>query len=700
MQCDQCRLRKIRCDKQLPCSNCRNSRLSCRSTGAGRKPREQQRRILISSQYERKIDLIEERLVGIEQAIRSLKRDDDTPRAAESSLSFQPTPVSMKNGTTVDSAQIIRGTLDQHEPSSPFEGNSSLAAHSAYASQFLETAVSSSLRETSPKMKAALSTLRQLVSMQAHPQLHSGVRFPNQKPLPEAGVRDLSMPPMEATVKLLRQIKGYNVSSFFSVYCPFISIEGFTEKCRRIYFCTEDYSDTTFIVVNSGLYNMFMDCGFMSQNPAVREEYRAYVSCCRNNLETALANLNLLLPATMETVEALILGSMHAIEVSKPSFGWTLTSTALQICQTLGYHRASSMQNDEQVVREGKQRVFWSAYVLNRALSLRLGRASAIQDYDISIPNSFGAFSLSDRWKEVYSLWVKLASIQGKVYELLYSPAALCQPEEDRVVYARRLAAEMNQAVMQPFEQLRPHLGHLDEIDTIFLTSDEISRLSVLTLIYRAIPPPAGSPGTFSADCVDTARAALHRFHESMRLVARESDKLFQCSYMHWTVLYAPFVPFIVIFCHVIEGSDTQDDLARLTEFVASLEPLCSLSEAINKLHRLCAVLSSVATLYIEAQAQKQEDETLASIGQEFDTYLSALGLATSISTEDNNNNNNNNSNANNPTNTLWTNMMTDDPASAAATADPATQLGNWFSGNQYMMGLLEGDFEPLGRIE
>lgn len=170
------------------------------------------------------------------------------------------------------------------------------------------------------------------------------------------------------------------------------------------------------------------------------------------------------------------------------------------------------------------------------------------------------------------------------------------------------------------------------------------------------------------------------------------------------SILYAPFVPFIVIFCHIIESSD-RADLSRLEDFVLSLHPICPLSEAIDKLYRLCHVLGTIARLYVEAkaQAQVQEDHHLASVGQEFDTYLSALGLAPPV----------------------WgsapaTTAAVDDGEAAAATmAGPGPgsvfgdaaggvgmgqdstaamnqtmQLGNWFSGNQYMMGLLEEDLD------
>lgn len=99
--------------------------------------------------------------------------------------------------------------LDQGESSPAFEGNSSLAAHSAYASKFLETAVSqSALQMTSPKIEAALSTLKQIVNMQDQQPASRGLRFRHQKAVPRSGLRELKMPPMQVVVGLLRNIKG------------------------------------------------------------------------------------------------------------------------------------------------------------------------------------------------------------------------------------------------------------------------------------------------------------------------------------------------------------------------------------------------------------------------------------------------------------------------------------------------------------
>ncbi len=145
------------------------------------------------------------------------------------------------------------------------------------------------------------------------------------------------------------------------------------------------------------------------------------------------------------------------------------------------------------------------------------------------------------------------------------------------------------------------------------------------------------------------------------------------------TVLYAPFIPFIVLFCHVIETSN-MDDLQRLANFVTTLQPALSMSEAIAKFHRVCQILYKVAALYVEAKAQQQQDQDMSMVGNDFDMYLSQLGF---ISQQP-------------PNESMATEGefgAQDNPA-----ASQTAQLGDWFSGNRHIMGLMEedlSDFNP-----
>ena len=155
---------------------------------------------------EKKIDLIEERLGNIERILlelRSSAKGPSEPCYHSTPLSRQMSPSANYSNTTA--------ALDQHESTSAFEGNSSLAAHSAYAREFLETAVSrNALQISTPKISTALASLRQMVSMQDHQTQSSPrqVRFPNQKAIPGSGLQELSLPPVQMVLTLLRKYQG------------------------------------------------------------------------------------------------------------------------------------------------------------------------------------------------------------------------------------------------------------------------------------------------------------------------------------------------------------------------------------------------------------------------------------------------------------------------------------------------------------
>lgn len=412
------------------------------------------------------------------------------------------------------------------------------------------------------------------------------------------------------------------------------------------------------------------------------------------------------------------------MEVSKPSLAWQLNSAACHICTGLGYHRLSAFQTPSvptvsesasqpkqslDPLSEKKQALFWFAYMLDKGLALRFGRASVLQDYDIALPKSMpstnnvvgtfpGPSSAPDPWKEILELWIRHAEIQGKTYEHLYSTAALGRSAEARVDSARELVDQLGKisartaTLTVDILNLQTHAGNQsrraeEDISlqtlSMVLKSDEVTHYSTMALIYHAIPASEPDrPSRFNDECIAAARAAFTSHLACMEHTA--SSQFLVSAYLHWTILYAPFVPFIVLFTHVIQASD-KDDLRRLEEFVTSLQGSRTLSKAIDKLHRLCRIMCDVATLYVEAkEAEKQTtDMDMAPVGNDFNMYLSQLGFLPPP-----------------PQSGLDPNAMaTGELDSEMLNASyQAAQLGDWFEGGRYMMGLLEEDlsqFQP-----
>jgi hypothetical protein len=96
-----------------------------------------------------------------------------------------------------------------------------------------------------------------------------------------------------------------------------------------------------------------------------------------------------------------------------------LINAAANLCQHLGYHRIETMKDDTQDDRNAKIQVFWFIYVLDKTLSLRLGRASSIQDWDMSLPFPKAGDSTNTVYEsmggaDIQLYWIKQAQIQGQ----------------------------------------------------------------------------------------------------------------------------------------------------------------------------------------------------------------------------------------------------------------------------------------------
>jgi hypothetical protein len=180
--------------------------------------------------------------------------------------------------------------------------------------------------------------------------------------------------------------------------------------------------------------------------------------------------------------------------------------------------------------------LFWFAYMLDRGLALRLGRASVIRDFDITVSRTIGSINAPEPWKEILQLWISHAEVQGKIYEQLYSPGSLVRPVSERIEAAQLLASELKRIAQKAAMARAQGSASLNKtkatVMEMVMKSDEVSFLSSLALVYRATPSVGGFPGTFSPECIETARAAMQTHQEAMRLMG--SNQWTAASYIHW----------------------------------------------------------------------------------------------------------------------------------------------------------------------
>ncbi|KAL4723265.1 hypothetical protein ACLX1H_009755 [Fusarium chlamydosporum] len=625
--CDACRTRKIRCDRNSPCSHCVHAKISC--THHETRPKEKRTRILLSAQYERKIDIIDRRLEALTELMRDMKTNMPSANPPQPNQNTTPNSDPPRQSPAQSSASAHYGHLAQLTADSPvIEGESSLAAHGEFANEFLKNVVGTeSLQGASLELRETLDSLHHIVSSLKQQTAATEMSYPYARPMPRPTFKNNDLPPIQTSVALIRECETEN-SEISAWIREFFSMESFSGMCLHVYF-SEEVADADFILVNIGLMYMFQDRQQRVIDKKELEENEEYTKKLRENTETALANLPFHLPATSNMISALLLGAFYAIEISKPSLSWTLSCKASELCQTLGYHRMSTMKNDKPREAQRKQFLFWNTYFIDKSLSLRLGRASTIQDWDVTVPlpseNPINATPLSP----FIALWIATARCQGHIYEHLYSPGSMKESDDVRRFRSQKLVSDLQDIgrrskllAKNREKEVKTKLGEYF-IDFI-LISDDVLRLSLLTLIYRATPAPLGSRITFIPECIEAARATLQRHQDCMDLLGRDNALYFP-SYVHWTLLFAPFIPFIVVFCQVIETQD-QNDLARLHNFCTSVETTITLSDAAAKTHRLFQVLYTVALRYIEYRTTTPPaDQTQASA--ELNNYLAALGF-------------------------------------------------------------------------
>ncbi|CAG9990315.1 unnamed protein product [Clonostachys byssicola] len=666
--CDPCRRRKVKCDRNTPCSNCQATQQTCITTGFGQSHTGARQRVLISAQYEEKIDSIQQRLDGIEHLLRELLDNSNKP------------------STTVENSNKPSTAVYAHTLAPALEAPAVLPTRSTLAAQTLDVGVmvENTVKQTpsvraDPDVDVALSALHRMVQKHHQKSVASEIAFPDREALPEASILSLPLVPLNVALLLLRGAKEHPSPAFTATF-NFMTLERFTEYCRAVYFAAEPFTLSSFAIVNGGLYYMLTERAYFDKSQDVRKEYTEYRNLCAGNLRTAINSLGLLVSTCDENIEALLVGASYAIEVSRPSLAWRLCSVAAQICQELGYH--SLYPNPGSTERDGHKsnhELLAALYVLDKGLALRLGRASALPDQDIVGTSGDTVFDMSDLWPAIKHIWVQHAQIQGRIYDQLYSRQALLATTAERV----RSAVNLVEATQRSMQQLRSLAERPENVvhgsasadfagasgRRTLILAEVVCHLSTLTLIYRSIhqsPRSSNDDTRPSAEYIETARGAF-RYHEELMVLYKGRLET-QAYYIHWTLLFTPFTPLLMVFCHVFESLDP-DDLDMLQNFTASLEPVRHMSESIDQLHSVATTLYNVASSYLRARTKATEGPEAQMLDNSFTGYLNQLGLLPAPDEH----------------------YLSDD----RLISEPSQTMGaeNWFSANLNLFGLLEGDF-------
>ncbi|KAI0514846.1 fungal-specific transcription factor domain-containing protein [Xylaria bambusicola] len=632
--CDQCRSRKVGCDRGSPCSNCVSAKLACTFGVVTPKTTAAKQRVLISAQYEQKIDDIAEGL----ESIKALLQNSHIPISQEWDNTTPHVPELRKL------AYLTPKDCEINPSKEPAEWD-----HPTQVNDFVKTVVEHrALQEGSGAEEShVLASLRGLARALEESNAIRDLSFPGVK---DVKIQDRrSMPPIEVAVFALRWAKEHKMFFRIDSLSRILPLQRFTDICQKVYFAVEDYSQFDFILANCYLSYVFSEYNTLTG----KDKYRDYYRQCRLNAQFALSQLPLLLPATTEAVATLTFGASYAIESSRATLAWTYISSAANLCQTLRLHR---LPNSDQSgsSQDSQASLFWLVFLLEKSLALRLGRPSILRDSEITTPLPS---------QENMKRCSQTSIIQGKIYDELYSPPGLARPESERGAIAQILATELRGLIDENKLVLQVRTEQ-DKMRDVYFKIELVKQLSLLTLVLRAVPAPPGASTSITEACAATALEALDMHQECMAAIeANKNDRFMTDRYLHWGILHTPFVPFSVLFTRIVQLSDSAD-LFYLDRFAGSLYFGESSAGSVTHPYRLYKLLCEAARLYIKQDPPSVSYETDMSFVDPWGVFdFASLGMEA--------NNGADNSG-------LDSNLNGD--------------LSLWFYGNQQLMGLLDDD--------
>ncbi|KAH7217208.1 hypothetical protein BKA60DRAFT_571299 [Fusarium oxysporum] len=579
LSCDQCRQRKIKCDRGDPCGPCQRKDIRC-SFPTGFKPRAKRQQVLVSDGYESKLDAISRKLDRISLAVDNISSSSQQLQggssAAHTAISSQVTPISHASSP---SCNVRTGP----EKGSEFEGDVTLTTQATFATDFLQQVVDSNQpSQTLPEIKSHLDALRKILAGKEVTADETRL-VDTQRILSPQEYGGFQLPPVNLAMMAVQRLRESSRLQLFW-RAEFHSISQFVEYLMTVYFGKPTIADL--IVTHVGL-----------------NEFASQATVCRQNLESILAGLPFNMPCTPDYILALFMASSYHLENCRISMSWNSLAAAVQMCQTLGFTRENLPKPESREAKQRRAKLIFYIHLCDKMLALRLSRPVLIRDGEITI--DFEAFEADrgDGPTPVIAKWARFCNLQGRIYDILYSPGSLLQQDIQRETNARRLAAEMEQlfqtkslAEEHLFESIGASIG--EKQSEVFRRTDRVAYYSMRCLVFRAVKPASLTSSAFCDECLEAAKNGLEQHRICLSMLKNVETIVFEF-YMHWGLMAVPLVPFMVLFCHAIETCDPThlEPLAAVVETVDMIPP--DLPNVYRKQLHLFKLMYEVACKYV-----------------------------------------------------------------------------------------------------
>lgn len=125
----------------------------------------------------------------------------------------------------------------------------------------------------------------------------------------------------------------------------------------------------------------------------------------------------------IETIKCLLLLGIFALFEPKGVSSWTISGITMRIAIGLGFNRALPnvrLKKMSRVDVELRYRVFWSAYCFERLVCTSLGRMSAIDDDEITVPLPRPLHPEEEEDLEVTNMMISVRRMSGRIYKKVH----------------------------------------------------------------------------------------------------------------------------------------------------------------------------------------------------------------------------------------------------------------------------------------
>ncbi|PNY24354.1 transcriptional regulatory protein [Tolypocladium capitatum] len=543
--CVTCRRRKVRCDKQMPCSNCRRALIPCVFPAPGRAPRQQRPKdpnATPKNSSQREVELIKRlrKLEGIVEELSGQIEVESGGRLASSVGSPDPAPVNLVSSDGLPQ-RSLSDSLDMAPAISPGSKDADSPGESTYeatkrrdmqknfghmvlddtrgTSRYVSSAFWSKLND---ELNAIREETQKLTDEDADESDYEGTA--TDSPATAFGSiadhhafvlgyrsADVSLRkcrPLPSHVTFLWSVYQENVEPLIKVvHVPTtelvlrdarISPEKLTPGHEALVFAI-------YFAAVTSLEPDEVETNFGTNKDDLLVQYRFA-------LEQSLAKANFLDTSDIAVVQAFTIFLIVVRRYDESRFCWALTGLLIRIAQGMGIHRDGTHFNLSPFDTEVRRRVWWAILVLDLRSAEELGTDLTIDErsYDTHMPSNINDADIGPESTEcpvpregrsdcaVALVRGEICGLSRRVVTAASATASICpKTEVSSIAERERMIVEVYQRVEHKF------LKHvLDETDPLYWVAAIIARI-IMARMCLVIYQPAlfpGSDGRLSGD--------------------------------------------------------------------------------------------------------------------------------------------------------------------------------------------------------